>query len=173
MAESPSNDDCWKNWFTRHGPKLLLCARTWTRSLADAEDIVQEAFVRFWRNQRHLDGEPVALVLTSVRRAAIDLARSNTRRSSRELSSNGGLETTEPLFEPLGDGTDERRIAIEQAMQKLPPDQRQVLVLKIWGELTFEQISAQLGIPLNTAASRYRYALAALRKHLTTAACHD
>ena len=65
----------WKQWFTTYGPKLLLCARQWTRSLADAEDVVQEAFVRYWRNQRHLPGDPQALLVTSVRRAALDLAR--------------------------------------------------------------------------------------------------
>jgi RNA polymerase sigma-70 factor (ECF subfamily) len=42
-----------------------------------------------------------------------------------------------------------------------------VLALKIWGGLTFAQIAAQLGIPPYTAASRYRYALAALRRDLT------
>ena len=48
--EDADNDDSWKTWFQLHGPKLLLCARQWTRSLADAEDVVQEAFVRFWRH---------------------------------------------------------------------------------------------------------------------------
>src|SRR5437764_841845 len=62
----------------------LLCARQWTRSLADAEDVVQEAFVRFWRHQRNLPGEPMALLVTSVRRAALDLARRDDRRSARE-----------------------------------------------------------------------------------------
>jgi RNA polymerase sigma-70 factor (ECF subfamily) len=45
-------------------------------------------------------------------------------------------------------------------------------VLKIWGELTFAQIATQLGVPPGTVASRYRYALAALRQHLTAADCH-
>ncbi len=175
MDEASSPDENWKHWFSLHGPKLLLCARQWTRSLADAEDVVQEAFVRFWRNQRHLGGEPIALILTSVRRAAIDLARSNTRRTTREHGADGGLDSTEPLFQPIADDTaDERRRAIEAALPKLPAEQREILVLKIWGELTFEEISTQLSIPLNTAASRYRYALTALRKHLTTADClHD
>jgi RNA polymerase sigma-70 factor (ECF subfamily) len=47
-----------------------------------------------------------------------------------------------------------------------------VLVLKIWGQLTFDQIAAQLEISPNTAASRYRYALGALRKELATTHCH-
>jgi RNA polymerase sigma-70 factor (ECF subfamily) len=47
-----------------------------------------------------------------------------------------------------------------------------VLALKIWGELTFGQIAVQLEISPNTAASRYRYALAALRKDLIATECH-
>ena len=166
-----SDDESWKDWFQRHGPKLLLCARQWTRSLADAEDVVQEAFVRFWRHQRALGGEPQGLLFTSVRRAAIDLARRNSRRSAREEQSEGGLENVEPIFETPLEG-DDRREAIEAALRRLPAEQREVLVLKIWGEFTFEQIAAQLGVPPNTAASRYRYALAALRESLTAADCH-
>jgi RNA polymerase sigma-70 factor, ECF subfamily len=170
MEDAP-NDDSWKTWFQFHGPKLLLYARQWTRSQADAEDVVQEAFVRFWRHQRGLPGNPMALLVTSVRRAALDLGRQESRRLAREERSNAGREDGEPLFAtPLDD--DDRRKTIESALWRLPDEQREVLVLKIWGELTFEQIGAQLEIPPNTAASRYRYALAALRRELTAADCH-
>jgi RNA polymerase sigma-70 factor, ECF subfamily len=163
--------DSWKEWFQLHGPKLLLCARQWTRSLADAEDVVQEAFVRFWRHQRELGGEPLALLVTSVRRAAFDLARRESRRAVREERAEGGIEDNAPLFETCLEH-DDRRAAIELALRRLPPEQRDVLVLKIWGELTFEQVAAQLEIPPNTAASRYRYALTTLRRELTAADCH-
>jgi hypothetical protein len=76
-----------------------------------------------------------------------------------------------PLFETCLEH-DDRRAAIELALRRLPPEQRDVLVLKIWGELTFEQVAAQLEIPPNTAASRYRYALTTLRRELTAADCH-
>jgi RNA polymerase sigma-70 factor, ECF subfamily len=163
--------DTWKTWFQLHGSRLLLCARQWTRSQADAEDVVQEAFVRFWRHQRNLPGEPMALLVTSVRRAALDLARREGRRTLREERANFGAEPPTVAFVSPIEG-EERRAAIEDALRRLPPEQREVLVLKIWGELTFDQIGAELDLSPNTAASRYRYALATLRHELAAANCH-
>lgn len=169
--ESAHEHSTWKQWIEAHGPRLLLCARQWTRSLADAEDVLQEAFVRYWRHQRHLSGDPQALLVTSIRRAALDLARREDRRAAREERADGGLEEREGVFQKLPGEGDERRQEIEAALRRLPPEQREVLVLKIWQELTFEQIGEALDIPANTAASRYRYALIALRKQLEPL-CH-
>ncbi|HWA24427.1 MAG TPA: sigma-70 family RNA polymerase sigma factor [Lacunisphaera sp.] len=169
--ERTNEHDSWKDWIEAHGPKLLLCARQWTRSLADAEDVLQEAFVRYWRHQRHLPGDPMALIVTSIRRAALDLARREDRRAAREEKSDGGLAEPPIQFERLPGEGDERRLEIEAALQRLPAEQREVLALKIWQEFTFEQIGEALGIPPNTAASRYRYALNALRKQLEPL-CH-
>src|SRR5215207_5687945 len=108
MEDLP-NHDSWKNWFQLHGPRLLLCARQWTRSLADAEDVLQEAFVRFWRHQRDLPGDPQALLLVSIRRAALDLARRNDRRQAREERADGGFEETSTVFARLPGEGDERR----------------------------------------------------------------
>jgi RNA polymerase sigma-70 factor (ECF subfamily) len=171
--EEAHAQDSWKNWFESHGPRLLLVARQCTRSLADAEDVLQEAFVRFWRHQRKLGGEPMALVVTSIRRAAVDLARRDSRRSNREgqLENDRDGDENAPLFNSMVEGDDRRR-AIEAALLRLPGEQREVLVLKIWGELTFAEIAAQLGLSPNTVASRYRYALTALRQELIAADCH-
>lgn len=169
--EDALSDDSWKNWFEQHGPKLLLCARQWTRSAADAEDVLQDAFVRFWRRQRQLGGEPLALVVTSIRRAATDLARRQARRGAREEHAQTGEGDVTPWFETPLEG-DERRQTIEAALRRLPLEQREVLVLKIWGELTFADIATRLDLPPNTVASRYRYALGALRRELTAADCH-
>lgn len=165
--EDPYNDDDWKSKLELYGPRLLLFARQWTRSFADAEDVVQDAFVRYWRHQRDLPGEPLALLLTSVRRAALDLARREGRRTAREERAASG-ETSEggPFAPPLLQG--EHKDALEEALQRLPAEQREVLVLKIWGERTFEQIATELALPPGTVASRYRAAVGALREQLTT-----
>jgi RNA polymerase sigma-70 factor (ECF subfamily) len=169
--ESAHDQRTWKDWIEAHGPRLLLCARQWTRSLADAEDVLQEAFVRYWRHQRQLPGDPQALLVTSIRRAAVDLARREDRRAAREERAENAGDDHETLFKKLPGEGDERRQEIELALRRLPPEQREVLVLKIWQELTFEQIGQTLDIPPNTAASRYRYALTALRKQLEPL-CH-
>jgi RNA polymerase sigma-70 factor, ECF subfamily len=164
MEEKPEHED-WSSWFDRNGPRLLLWARQWTRSASDAEDIVQEAFVRYWKHQRGLGGNPIGLLFASVRRAATDQARRNLRRSTREQASDYAVSDDAPWFD-VSETDPERQALLEASIKRLPADQREVLVLKIWGELTFDEISRELDIPANTAASRYRYALAALRKEL-------
>ncbi len=107
--ENVATDENWKTCFSQLAPGLLLFARQWARSSADAEDIVQEAFVEV---------------------------------------------------------EDESQRALVAALDLLPNEQREVLVMKIWNELTFAEIASALEISQNTAASRYRYALAALKKNL-------
>jgi RNA polymerase sigma-70 factor (ECF subfamily) len=70
-------------------------------------------------------------------------------------------QTTEPHFD-FDDGSQR---ALAAAIDLLPVEQREVLVMKIWNELTFAEIASALAISQNTAASRYRYALAALKKN--------
>ncbi|MBL9214214.1 MAG: sigma-70 family RNA polymerase sigma factor [Opitutaceae bacterium] len=170
MEATHEGCDTWRSWLEAHGPQLLLCARQWTRSLADAEDVVQEAFVRYWRHQRHLPGDPRALLVTSIRRAALDLARRESRRQIREQRAGEDQAGVDPWFEASASDAG-RREGLEAALRHLPPEQREVLVLKVWNELTFEQIAAALEISPHTAASRYRYGIAALRKELNPV-CH-
>ena len=94
---------------------------------------------------------------------ALDFVRRDTRRARREATA---FAETESSDEPQFELEDEAQSALAAAMDSLPHDQREVLVLKIWNELTFTEIAGTLGIPQNTAASRDRYALAALKKSL-------
>ena len=153
----------WRAWIAENGSRLMLCARQYTRSQADAEDALQEALVRYWKHQRHLPGDRNALILTSLRRASIDKARSEDRRVNREQAH---LIIEGDPVEWFNPEPDEREKAVGAALKLLPPEQREVVTLKIWGDLTFDEIGKQLEISPNTAASRHRYALAALKKHL-------
>lgn len=119
--------------------------------------------MRFWRHQRQLGGDPLPLLITSVRRAALDLLRSRQRREQREHA-HVDLQA-EAWFAPAVEDND-RRNHLEEAVVQLPCEQREVVVLKVWGGLTFAQIAEQLDLSAHTAASRYRYALSKLRENL-------
>jgi RNA polymerase sigma-70 factor (ECF subfamily) len=160
--------DRWRQWLTRHGAALLLFARQWSATPADAEDAMQDGFLRFWKT-RSRAREELAYLYACVRSAAMDLGRGEHRRELREASAPAADESA---FEPAIERA-ERRAMIESALNQLPGDQREVVVMKIWGGLTFAQIAQALEIPLNTAASRYRYALARLETELSEEVAHD
>ena len=160
--------DRWRQWLRRHGAALLLFARQWSSTLPDAEDAVQNGFLKFWQTRSKARDE-VAYLYASVRSAAMDLGRNERRRVVRE---GNARETIESDFE-LPMERAERQLAIEAALHQLPGDQREVVVMKIWGGLTFSQIGEALGVSPNTAASRYRYALARLEAELSQEVPHD
>lgn len=167
MASEPGQDE-WRDLWRDYGPRLLLFARQQTRGRNDAEDVVQEAFVRYWRARESDPGLSPSLMYTMVRRIAIDHVRRAEGRSLTESRAGAMADSGEAWFvDPVE--TRERKDLIEEALRGLPVAQREVLVLRIWGGLTFEQIGETLEISPNTAASRYRYGLDQLRHTLTPA----
>lgn len=166
-----SND--WKKWFHDNGTRLLLFARSKTKNEQDAQDVFQEAILRLWKSYSNKTGEfsppPLPLAFTAIRNTAIDLARKTNRRQTREQNSDQVFRESEQVVNWFGSSSiieKERADEITKALKKIPEKFRDVVTLKIWGELTFLEISTTLEIPANTAASRYRYALDALRKNL-------
>ncbi len=155
----------WKAVWADYGPRLLLFARQQTAALSDAEDIVQEAFVRYWKAHERDHRLSPNLLFTMVKRVALDQARKRNSRMNREAAAQE-IESSEPFFHPVFEER-ERQELIEAAMRALPETQREVLTLKLWSGLTFEEIGHCLAISPNTAASRYRYALNQLRELLT------
>jgi RNA polymerase sigma-70 factor (ECF subfamily) len=154
--------DEWAVWLHHHGAALVLFARQWVASRADAEDVVQEGFVHFWR-ARQRAADPTAYLYACVKHCALDWQRGRKRQARREEAA--ARPEAETWFAgPLDQ--EERRAAIAAALRHLPESQREVLVMKIWGGLSFPQIAEALRISANTAASRYRYALARLREQL-------
>src|SRR2546423_10677500 len=139
----------------------LLFARQWVQSAADAEDVVQEAFVKFWRRNHKIDNR--ALLYAAVRSIALDFIRRDSRRARREATA---MAESEEFTEPQFEFEDDTQRVLAEAIDRLPREQREVVIMKIWNELTFAQIAGAIGISQNTAASRYRYALATLKNTL-------
>ena len=156
----PLNQDEWRRWLAEHAPKLLLFARQVARTEADAHDVMQDAVVECWQRNGH-ETPPLPLVFATIRRRAIDLARREDRRSRREQAV--AAEEPQCWFDNRVEESEFSRM-IQRAMMELPTEQREVITLKIWAELTFAEIGEAVGISANTAASRYRYGMAELRR---------
>ena len=165
-AESPT----WREVLAEHGSRFQLYARQQARSDADAQDILQEALVKAWRASGGKERLEVGFVYTYIRRVAIDWGRSHERRQRREQRSIKDSIWSEPTptvwFERTLE-TDEKHREVEAALQGLPDEQQEVLVLKIWAGLTFDAIARTLEASPNTVASRYRYGLQNLKRTLS------
>ena len=146
--------------FDAYAATLVLFARQWLVRSA-AEDVVQDVFVNLLLQRRAPDNLK-AWLFKAVRNAAISHARSATRRGNREKRhAVHRPDWFEPRPEDLIDAA-----TAQQALESLAPEQREVIVLRIWGQMTFEEAAAALEISPNTAASRYRYGLAKLKEQL-------
>ena len=156
-------EDDWTAWLRRHGPAMLLLARQWANDASDADDIVQEAFLRFWR-LRAKATDRAAYLFACVRNVATEMCRGGARREAREKSA-ARPERVNDWF-TADPQRAERNARIERVLGGLPEAQREVVVMKIWGRLSFEQVAIALQTSPNTAASRYRYALEKLRAEL-------
>ena len=150
----------WQRWIADHAPRFLLFSRQQTRCEADAQDLVQESIVECWRRRTDSAPPPLPLVFATIRRRAIDLARSTERRARRELAADPPADC---WFDSNAEDRERSRM-IQDALIQLPAKYREVITLKLWGELTFAEIADALEVPANTVASRYRYALEELRK---------
>ena len=144
--------------YRQHGPALLLFAQAITGDGAHAQDAIHQVFLRLIEDGDHRRALDVkAYLFACVRNAACNYVRA--RRRNVELADDSAW------FDPP-DHDHAAELNLRRALNSLPEDQRQVAVLHVWGELTFSQIADLLEISANTAASRYRYALARLRDAL-------
>ena len=149
-----------------HAQALYAFLLNLTRHEPDTRDLLQEVFVKLAKQPELFDGvrDERAFLLRLAHNLAIDLIRRRgTRAKHHEQFAGEAIRVFAPASEP--DETSFRE-ALASALGEIPPDQRAVVHLKLWGGLTFEQIAELLDIPLNTAASRYRYGLDKLRERL-------
>jgi RNA polymerase sigma-70 factor, ECF subfamily len=143
--------------YRQHAPALLLFALAITGERGRAQDVVHQVFLNLIdKGGLSRAVEKKAYLFACVRNAALNEGklRDRTTPLDRDLVS---AWFSPPDRDYIGEQN------LRRALGALPDDQREVIVLHIWGELTFSQISELLGISSNTVASRYRYALAKLR----------
>ncbi len=177
-AKSSPAAAAWREWIEEYGPRLFLFAKNQTRSNEDAQDVLQDAIVKLVvkiRGGEFVGGHDAwqPYLYATIRRLAIDLSRKDDRRKRRENNVSADLEAEQfgafhPWFDAEG-GDDETRSQLESALKSLPEKFSEVIIMKVWGERTFAEIGEALGISQNTAASRYRYGLEALKRELGTA----
>jgi RNA polymerase sigma-70 factor, ECF subfamily len=124
-------------------------------SRASAEDVLHQVFISLL-SKAEQPAEARPYLFKCVRNCALNLRRNGARMVS--------LDEQQWLVKPQG--MMEAGIEVERSLRGLPPEQREVVLMRVWGEMTLEEIAIVLDVPANTVASRYRYALAKLREIL-------
>jgi RNA polymerase sigma-70 factor (ECF subfamily) len=142
--------------FDEHAAGLVLYARQWCD---EPEDVVQEAFARL-AGQRRVPERVVPWLYRVVRNGAVSASRRARRRRRREERVSSG----EAWFAAADDRID--AVAATRLLAGLDPEVREILVARVWGGLTFEEIARLQGCPLTTAFRRYRAGLARLQERL-------
>lgn len=129
------------------------------KSRENAEDVTSEFFIRLWNvADRYVPGKGHRAWLSQIaRNMAIDFCRANKREvlcDAKEPESEADLTEKEAVS----------NLTMQEALEKLKPSEREVVHLKISGDMTFEEISRLLKIPMGTVTWRYREAIKTLRR---------
>ncbi len=142
--------------YRQYAPALRLYARQWGGS---SEDLVQNAFVCL-AQQVPPPERPLPWLYRVVRNEALAAERTASRRRRREQRAS----TPEAWFSPAEDRLDGDEAA--RQLIELPLELREVIIARLWGGLTFEEVAALVGCSLPTAHRRYHKGLAQLRERL-------
>jgi RNA polymerase sigma factor (sigma-70 family) len=143
-----------------HGPALALYAGQWTDA---ADDCVQEALVELARQATRPENLR-AWLFRVVKHRALNMARSDRRRRERE--DRAAESRFVALRRQSGDAFDE--LEISEALDSLDAVEREVIVMRIWGGMTFAEIAAALKSSTSNVHRRYQHGLEALRQKLET-----
>jgi RNA polymerase sigma-70 factor (ECF subfamily) len=149
--------------YRRYGPVLVAAARHVLGTGADARDCVHDTLVRVWAKPdayRVERGSLRAFLIVCVRNDAIARMRSSMRAVARERSVAPVVTSEIDVAE---------RVAVRSALGALPREQREVIELAYWGDLTQTEIAVRLGVPLGTIKSRASLGLRKLARALGSA----
>jgi RNA polymerase sigma-70 factor (ECF subfamily) len=164
---------------TRWEQSLFRFAFRLLRTREDARDVCQETFLRVLASaDRFREGARVSTWLYQI---ALNLCRDHARKRRRWSVIVDGSHDTRSTATVVVDGAadpsagielHERRAAVTRALARIPPEQREVLVLKEFEGLKLREIAEILGCPESTVKSRMYYGLAGLKQALTHDGVH-
>jgi len=147
--------------YDRCAPTVLALALRILRNRAEAEDILQDAFLEAWKRARNFDarrGSATAWILAIARSRALDGLRA--KGSADRAAQAAAREEVLPLPPPIESAEQrQERDRLQRALSALPPEQRETLELAYFEGLTQSEIAARTGDPLGTVKTRCRLAL--------------
>jgi RNA polymerase sigma-70 factor, ECF subfamily len=158
--------------YDRYGRVAYGLALRIVRDQALAEDAVQEAFLAVWRTAGSFRADRAKAstwILTLVHRRAVDVVRREERRRAQPLAE--GVEEADERALPADEEIElsDRRRLVQEALRRLPDDQREALELAYYGGLTQSELAERLSVPLGTIKSRMFTGLRRLRDLLAEA----
>jgi RNA polymerase sigma-70 factor (ECF subfamily) len=160
QALAAGEPDAYAALYDRLGRKLFRVACAMLGQADQAEDAVQDVFVSLAKSRRRLgEVEDIEAYVFASLRYVVSARVKRRKRESLHLRQLAMIRRDSQAAVLMED-------PMSDELAQLPPEQREVIVLKIDGGLTFKQIAGVLGVSQNTAASRYRYAIEKLRARL-------
>jgi RNA polymerase sigma-70 factor (ECF subfamily) len=158
MADGNEHGRHWaEDLFEAHAACLILYGRALGLGHSESEDSVQDVFAQLLQRPAP-PRKPANYLVRAFRNHALNRKRSLWRRLARELESRD-------WFEPAEDPHPAERTAMN-VLANLPAEQREVIVLKFWHGMTFDEVGEVTGVSPNTAAGRFRYGMDRLRRQL-------
>ena len=153
-------------WYEAHGTDLMLYARQWNAD-QHAEDIVQDAFIRLLKQRRCPDNVR-AWLFRVVRNSSISRARRLRRRrqAGQELANRQSL-----WFESRSDDLIDAKL-VQDMLTVLPPNLREIVLLRIWGQMSLKEISQIVKKSIPWVHHDYREALEMIRRKLERSSCN-
>jgi len=150
---SPLDRESVRRLYEAHARGLHAYACSLVTSFATAEDVVHQVFERLLRGDLAITGGPISYLYRAVRNASLNKIRD---RAGDVSFDEGWLDSPA--------GNEHTAVEIQSALRGLPEEQREVILMHVWGKMSFEEVAGALDLSPNTAASRYRYGLSKLRE---------
>ncbi len=154
----------WRQVYLKYKDDLLTVARSLLNDINTAEDCLQEVFVRLASDGCNIRSNLKAYLLSCV----VNQARTHLRKRNAQSNCqvNMPMHSRDSADPATAVEENDEIEAVTHAIEKLPLEQREVVVLHLQGDMKFRRIASMLGVSINTVQSRYRYGMERLRQLL-------